>query len=162
MPQFDISTFAPQIFWLITSFLFLWLVMDRFIVPKIRDSIEERKRKYDEIILKAEQFNQKAKKSLAKYEDKIAAAKINMSEQIKAHEEELRKIIKEKELEIDIKLKDKIKTSEESLKEDQEETLSRIEEISEKVAITIVNHLELTNITIDDIKNASKKGDTNE
>ena len=69
--------------------------MDRFIVPKIRDSIEERKRKYDEIILKAEQFNQKAKKSLAKYEDKIAAAKINMSEQIQKHEEELRKIIKE-------------------------------------------------------------------
>ena len=162
MPQFDISTYMPQIFWLLSTFLLLWLVMDRFIVPKIRDSIEERKRKYDEIILKAEQFNQKAKKTLVKYEEKIAAAKINMSEQIKLHEEELKNIIKEKELEIDIKLKEKIKTSEENLKREKEETLNRIEEISEQVAMTIINHLELTNISIDDIKNASIKGGANE
>lgn len=161
MPQFDISTYAPQIFWLLTTFLCLWLVMDRFIVPKIRDSIEQRKRKYDEIILKAEQFNLKAKKSLAKYEEKISAAKINMSEQIKEHEEELKNIIKEKELEIDIKLKEKIKTSEENLKKEKKETLSKIEEISEQAAMAIINNLELTNISIQDIKKASI-GDTNE
>ena len=85
MPQFEISTYISQIFWLITTFLCFWVIMDRFIVPKIRESVEERKRKYDEIILKAEKFNQKAKASLEKYENKIYAAKENMDITIKKH-----------------------------------------------------------------------------
>lgn len=155
MPQFEISTYISQIFWLIITFFSFWLVMDKFIVPKIKESVEERKRKYDEIILKAEKFNQKAKISLEEYEDKIAAAKDSMDKKIKRQEEELKKIVKEKEEEIEIKLTAKIKESEEILKKERLETIERIDELSELSAFTIVKKLNLYDITLDDIKKVS-------
>ena len=155
MPQFEISTYISQIFWLITTFLCFWVIMDRFIVPKIRESVEERKRKYDEIILKAEKFNQKAKASLEKYENKISAAKENMDITIKKHEEELKKIIEEQEQEIEVKLKRKIQESEKMLSQERKETIDKIDELSEQTALAIVKKLNLNHIKIDDIKNLS-------
>ena len=70
MPQFDVSTYIAQIFWLITTFLCFWFIMDKVIIPKITSTMDERKRKYDELIIKAEKINKKAKASLQKYEKK--------------------------------------------------------------------------------------------
>lgn len=155
MPQFEISTYASQIFWLIVTFFSFWIIMDKFIIPKIKESVEERKRKYDDIILKAEKFNQKAKTSLEAYEDKIAAAKDSMDKKIKKQEEELKKIIEEKEEQIEIKLKAKIKESEEILKKERLETIERIDELSELAAFKIVKKLKLDDITLEDIKKVS-------
>jgi F-type H+-transporting ATPase subunit b len=155
MPQFEISTYISQIFWLVTTFFCFWMIMDRFIVPKIRESVEERKRKYDEIILKAEKFNQKAKASLEMYENKISAAKEDMDKTIKKHEEELKKIIEEQEIDIETKLKRKIQESEKMLSQERKETIDKIDELSEQTALAIVQKLNLNHITIDDIKNVS-------
>ena len=53
MPQLEISTYLTQIFWVITTFIIFWMVMDHVIIPKISDTIEARKRKYDDYIIKA-------------------------------------------------------------------------------------------------------------
>ena len=50
MPQLEISTYLTQIFWVITTFIIFWMVMDHVIIPKISDTIEARKRKYDDYL----------------------------------------------------------------------------------------------------------------
>ena len=60
MPQLEMSTYGTQIFWVLLTFICFWLVMDRFIIPRIADMVEARKRKYDDYILKAEQITKKA------------------------------------------------------------------------------------------------------
>ena len=37
MPQFDPSTFGPQLFWLLVTFVTLYLLMSRLVLPRITD-----------------------------------------------------------------------------------------------------------------------------
>ena len=42
MPQLEITTYPSQIFWLVVSFLILYLIMSRIIIPKIASVIKSR------------------------------------------------------------------------------------------------------------------------
>ena len=57
MPQLETSTYLSQFFWLITSFLTLWFFMAWFIIPKIEEVMEQRRRKIDDYVQKAEKIN---------------------------------------------------------------------------------------------------------
>ena len=140
MPQFDVSTYLTQIFWLITTFFAFWFVMDKFIVPQIRDCIEDRKRKYDDIILKAEKINRKAMASLKKYEEAIAAAKISATEKIKQNENELKEILAQKEKDVLQRLDEKIKESEEYLNTELEKTKAKVDKLAEETAFSVLQN----------------------
>ena len=84
MPQLDLSTYASQAFWMILSFSVLWILLSVFVTPKITDILEQRKRKMDDYIRKAEKLNQQAKLSLEKYEKALNDAKIKANENILA------------------------------------------------------------------------------
>lgn len=157
MPQLEISTYLTQIFWVITTFVIFWMIMDRIIIPKISETIEARKRKYDDFIMKAEEINKKALATLSRYEETLAAAKSKASEQIKANEDSLRKMIDEREEEINQQLKAKIAEHEEKLVKDKAATMSKIEELSEIAAAAIIKQLDLKTITEADIKQISKR-----
>ena len=100
MPQLDISTYLTQIFWVLVTFITFWMIMDHIIIPKISETIEARKRKYDDYIMKAEEINKKALATLERYEETLTAAKLQATEQIKANEEDLQKMIEKREEEI--------------------------------------------------------------
>ena len=157
MPQLEISTYLTQIFWVITTFVIFWMIMYHIFIPKISETIEARKRKYDDFIMKAEEINKKALATLERYEETLAAAKLKASEQIKANEEDLRKMIEDREAEINQQLKSKIAEHEEKLVKDKVETMSRIEELSEIAATAIIKQLDLKTITEADIKEVSKQ-----
>ena len=42
MPQFDVAFFPSQIFWLIVSFIFLYLMTSHLILPMLHDIFQER------------------------------------------------------------------------------------------------------------------------
>ena len=107
MPQLEISTYLTQIFWVLLTFICFWLVMDRFIIPGIAETIDARKRKYDDYLLKAERVNKKALASLRRYEETLAAAKAEAASQIKKNEDELKNMIAEREEDINRQLKEK-------------------------------------------------------
>ena len=44
MPQFDPATFAPQIFWLVVTFIALYGVIAKFAIPRIGEILEQRAR----------------------------------------------------------------------------------------------------------------------
>lgn len=155
MPQLELSTYLTQVFWVLTIFITLWIVMDRIIVPQIAEMIEARKRKYDDLILKADEINKKALASLESYNERLAAAKSKAINQINKNEQELKELIAEKEREIDACLHQKIIESEERLTAEKEEVLNKIMDISEISAYSIIKQLELNTITLDDIKSAS-------
>lgn len=48
MPQFDVATFASQIFWLILCFGFLCLIMVRLLVPRLTSALEAREQRLQE------------------------------------------------------------------------------------------------------------------
>ena len=143
MPQLEISTYLTQIFWVLLTFICFWLVMDRFIIPGIAETIDARKRKYDDYLLKAERVNKKALASLRRYEETLAAAKAEAASQIKKNEDELKNMIAEREEDINRQLKEKIVESEAQLLKDKEAAMSKIEEISQAAAYAVIQKLGL-------------------
>ena len=157
MPQLDISTYFTQFFWVIVTFLSFWFVMDRFIVTKIAENIDNRKLKYDDLIIKAKKVNQKAKASLKKYEEAITAAQKNAMEKIKQNEEELKITISIKQQEVEKRIDQTIKEKQEYLEKELNNTLSNLDSLAELTALKVLQRLDIKDITIDDIKELSKK-----
>jgi F-type H+-transporting ATPase subunit b len=72
MPQFDISSFSSQLFWLVMVFGVMYFVISRFIVPKAESILTARNRYITENITYAEDYKKEAEKlSTAKQEKLI-------------------------------------------------------------------------------------------
>ena len=97
MPQLDIATYLSQAFWLVICFCFLWAMMSFFITPKIADIQEQRKRKINDYLQKAEKLNKKAQESLEKYNSTLQKAKHNAQKEIENAQAVLQNYLKETE-----------------------------------------------------------------
>ena len=75
MPQFDASTFASQIFWLAVTFVALYFVMARVVVPRIAEVLEARRRRIEANLEKAAALKKDAAAALAAYEKAIGVAR---------------------------------------------------------------------------------------
>jgi F-type H+-transporting ATPase subunit b len=75
MPQFDPSSFASQIFWLAVTFVALYFVMARVVVPRIADVLDTRRRRIETNLEKAETLKKDAATALAAYEKAVGEAR---------------------------------------------------------------------------------------
>lgn len=155
MPQLDLSTFASQAFWMVVCFSLLWILVSVFVTPKITDVLEQRKRKIDDYIRKAEKLNQQAKTSLEKYEQALNEAKIKASADIAASQKESAAFLAAEEKMLNERLNKQIADSEFKLATEKKETLQQIESLSQNLAFEIVQKLGFTQISKEDIANAA-------
>jgi F-type H+-transporting ATPase subunit b len=61
MPQFDVSSFSSQLFWLISFFLFLYVVVSRYLAPRLEMLISQRGQVIEDNISLAQQYNDQIK-----------------------------------------------------------------------------------------------------
>lgn len=159
MPQLDLSTYASQAFWMVLCFSLLWLLLSIFITPKIADVLEQRKRKIDDYIRKAEKLNQQAKASLEKYEQTLNEAKAKAAADIAANQKESAAFLAEEERLLNERLNKQIADSEFKLAKEKKETMQQIQNISQNLAFDIVQKLGFAEITENDVKAvAAQKG----
>lgn len=157
MPQLDGSVYITQIFWLLVTFISFWFIMAKCVVPKISETIEARKRKYDDYIRKAEEINAKALEALNRYDKMLAVAKTKATEQILQNENELKQIIAEKENEINQQLKIKVAEQEELLEKEKKSVLAKINTLSQETAYEILQKIDVMAISREDLENISKE-----
>lgn len=157
MPQLDLSTFASQAFWMVLSFCLLWILLSIFVTPKIADVLEQRKRKIDDYIRKAEKLNQQAKASLAKYEQALNEAKQKAASSIAENQKESASFLAAEEKLLNERLNKQIADSEFKLATEKKETLLQIESLSQNLAFEIVQKLGFTNISKKDIIDAADR-----
>lgn len=159
MPQLDLSTYASQAFWMVLCFSLLWLLLSIFITPKIADVLEQRKRKIDDYIRKAEKLNQQAKTSLEKYEQTLNEAKAKAAADIAANQKESAAFLAEEERLLNERLNKQIADSEFKLAKEKKETMQQIQNLSQNLAFDIVQKLGFAEITENDVKAvAAQKG----
>ena len=75
MPQLNPEFWISQIFWLIISFGILFVILSKFILPKIRNNIELRKSQILDNIETAEKQKVESEKKLKDYENLILNSK---------------------------------------------------------------------------------------
>ena len=75
MPQFEPSSFASQIFWLVVSFGLLYLLMSKIALPRIADILEVRQDRIAADLDRAEALRREAEEARAAYELALSDAR---------------------------------------------------------------------------------------
>ena len=75
MPQLNPEFWLSQVFWLIIVFSILYLTILKIFIPKITNSIENRKSKIVDDLQEAQNFKNEAEKKLLEYDKIINDAK---------------------------------------------------------------------------------------
>ena len=75
MPQLDISTFVPQIFWLAVSFAVLYVLMSRVALPRMAAILEMRAGRIEGDLKEARKLKAEADAAVAAYEQSLASAR---------------------------------------------------------------------------------------
>lgn len=156
MPQLDISTFTSQLFWLCVCFFSMLFIMSKIIVPKIADIMDQRQRKIDGYLNKAHTLKLEAEEALKKYQDALADATREAGLAIAQTQNELAGYMQQKQDELNLKLQKKIEQGEAEINKNKEEALAKVKEVSEDLALEIVNKIGLSVIKPKDIKEAVK------
>lgn len=151
MPQLDWSTYLSQAFWLLICFCALWALLSNLVTPKLADIIEQRKRKINDYVQKAEQLNRQAQNSLLKYQQTLATAQAQAQKQLDNGRAELKAKLDAKAAKMTKEINQKIADSELILATEKQETLQQIESISQDLAYHIVQKLGFSNISKKDI-----------
>ncbi len=81
MPQFDVSSFSSQLFWLVIVFGFLYFLISKFIAPKAESILTHRNRFLEENVNDAEEYSKRAKSIETLRENKLG--------EVNAHVEDL-------------------------------------------------------------------------
>ena len=157
MPQLNLATFASQAFWLVLSFCLLWMLLSIFIMPKITNVIEQRKRKINDYIRKAEKLNFQAQDSLQKYEKTLAEAQSSAQREINEGREKLKTYLAETERNMTADLNKKIADNEFLLAKENANTMREMENISQDLAYAVLQKIGFSQISREDVSLTAQK-----
>ena len=76
MPQLEAATFISQLFWLTVTFVGLYCVMWKIVIPRIADVLQNRQERIDDDLEKAEALRNEAASVLEAYEKTVADGRV--------------------------------------------------------------------------------------
>ena len=163
MPQLDPEFWISQIFWLTITFGFLYLVLSKFILPKISSNLELRKSQIQENIEAAEKQREGCEAKLKEYEEIIFKSKLEAKNIFKNAREKVIKDINSKKEILDNQINDEINDAEkeiETLKNVAAEKINKIaietsSDILRKLIGTEINNSSISAI-VDDLTKKNK------
>ena len=161
MPQLDWSTYISQAFWLLVCFCSLWFLLSAFVTPKLADVIEQRKRKINDYVQKADELNLRAQKSLDKYNKTLVAAQNEARQKLDAGRNELKNKLDAKTQKMAADINQKIADSELTLAKEKKETLQQIEVISQDLAYAVLQKIGFTEISRQNIAQIAQEEKNN-
>lgn len=141
MPQFDLSHFASQIFWLALTFTVLYLVMARLTLPRIREILQERQERVMTDIEKAESIKLQAETAKTDYTSILANARIQAKKVVTDANEEIQKELQERSIKLDETLARQIKEAESLLMKTRAEAVEKLAPVSVELAESILEKL---------------------
>lgn len=141
MPQLDLLTFFPQIFWLIISFIILYGILSQVCLPKLTKTMEERDEKILELLASAERNKEEALKLKAEYENILKQAALEKDEAINKTMTEISQILESKLSENNKIVEQMILDSEERLTNFKNSSAKEIDIIAQKATQSIAEVL---------------------
>lgn len=137
MPQLDVLTFFPQIFWLIVSFIILHVILSHICLPKLTKTMEERDEKILELLASAERNKEEALKLKAGYENILKHAAQEKDEAISKTMAEISQILESKLAENNKIVEQMILDSEKRLANFKNSSAKEIDIIAQKATQSI-------------------------
>ena len=142
MPQFDLSFYPAQIFWLFISFGFLYLMMQYLICPKIEKVLLARENALQQVLDQAEKLNTKAGDYHQKYQDFVEALTREKGEKIQKAYREIQRKMKNLESRNENRLEEKIRQAEQKIEAMTKELQSESDVVSKELAGQLAEQIE--------------------
>ena len=138
MPQLDFSNFDNQVFWLVIFLVSSFLVIRILVMPRMEETLTNRRKIIEEDIQEAEEFKDRAIEIEKNLNSEIDNAKIRANEILRKCKEEIKKNTQDAISEIDIKIEELVKKSEKNVENIKTEAKKEVEILSKKLAPEIV------------------------
>jgi len=161
MPQLNPEFWFSQIFWLIIAFGFLFIVLSKFILPKISENLEERKSQILENIGAAEKQREASENKIKEYEKIIINSKNEAKNYFSKAREKILKDIYKKSETLKNEINKEIKKAEKEISDLKNKSPEKINKIAVETSSDLVKQLigvEVNNSSISAIvEDVSKK-----
>ena len=142
MPQLEqIHTFLSQIFWLVITFGFLYLVLWKAALPRVSSILLERQERIDDDIRKAEEFRKEADEAVAAYEKLVADARSDAQDLIRAANDKLAADAAARQASLTEKIKADVADAETRIEKARAEAIENIQSVSVEVAQAATSRL---------------------
>jgi len=141
MPQLNPEFWISQIFWLVLSFGILFLVLSKFILPKIRNNIELRKSQILENIEAAEKQKIEAENKLKNYEELITKSKNEAKNYFNEARKKIIEDIDKKKQSLEKEINIEISGTEDEVRELVKKAPEKIQKIAIETSSDIVRQL---------------------
>ena len=141
LPQLDTSTWPSQLFWLVVLFTAGYILMAKFVTPRIGSVLEERRAKLDEDLGKARNASEDAARIRAEYEADLDSARTAAAETAKQAAAEATKQAQVSEIKIAKKLAEKVAKAEAKLATARSEGIANLNNVAAEAAMVAVAKL---------------------
>ena len=141
MPQFETAFYGAQIFWLMISFGFLYLMMSQLICPMIEEVLKARDEKLQSLLNAAEELNGQAADYHQRYQTYMMNAEREKTEKIQEAYQNIRKKIARAESKNETSLRQKIRRAEEKINHTTKILDEKTNQVSDHLAKQLVGRL---------------------
>jgi F-type H+-transporting ATPase subunit b len=149
-PPFDQSTFVPQLIWLALTFGALYIMLSKYILPRITEVIEERQGTVSRDLAKAEALKHDTDKALATYEKALAEAKGKAGDIAKTTRDRLTAETDAEKVKAEADIAKSAAAAEARIAASKSKALASVNDIAGETVAAIVSKLTGANIKPDD------------
>ena len=141
MPQLNPEFWISQIFWLILTFGTMYVVLSKFILPKISNNLESRKSQILENIEAAEKQREDSEAKLKEYEEIISKSKLEAKNIFSQSREKVLKDINAKREVLDKQIDEEISKAEQEINTLREGAPAKINMIAIETSSELIKKL---------------------
>ena len=141
MPQLNPEFWISQIFWLTLIFGALYILLSKFILPKISNNLETRKSQIVENIESAEKQRKESDQKIKDYENIINEAKIEAKNIFNQAREKILKDINNKKESLKKEIDQEIKKAETEILELKNKSPEKINKIAIETSADLIQHI---------------------
>ena len=141
MPQFDPSTFASQIFWLVVTFAALYWVVAKIAVPRVGQVLDQRARVIQDDLDRAMQLKGETDAALAAYETAMSAARGQAGDHMRAIMADVKAVADKRTEEISASVAKQVSEAEARIGKAKQDALDSMKTLAGESAAAIVAKL---------------------
>jgi F-type H+-transporting ATPase subunit b len=141
LPQFDFSTWANQIFWLIIIFGILYFVLSKYILPKLADGIVERKDRISDDLDAASRMQKEAEEAEKAYNQKLVDARAKAHNVAEATRASVNEELAAEIAEADAETEKQTQAAEERINALRAKAMANVESVATDATAEILQHL---------------------
>ena len=151
MPQLNPEFWASQIFWLILIFSSLYIIMWKIFLPKITDSIENRKSRIINDLNETQKLKENAEKKLREYNKIIEDTKKEAKRIIEDNKKKLENDVKSKKQKFNEEIEKELLSVEKEIKSLKKLSISSINKIAAEVSFEVIKQLVGTSVNMSNV-----------